>query len=212
MALSTVAALDLSLSNYRSKLAPNPLPLRNTAMLAPDFDHQPDLCGSTLRLKPLAEDDFEGLYQAAADPDIWAGHPARDRYKREVFETYFASLLATKKALAVIAIDSGEIVGTSSYYTPPDLPDSVAIGFTFLVRAKWGGHSNRELKQLMVEHAFKAHDIVYFHIAPTNIRSQKATMKLGAVHLYDAELKISAAPALAKCYGLTRAQWEASRG
>lgn len=179
-------------------------------MLAHDFDHQPDLCGSTLRLKPLAEDDFEGLYQAAADPDIWAGHPARDRYKREVFETYFASLLATKKALAVIAIDSGEIVGTSSYYTPPDLPDSIAIGFTFLARAKWGGNANRELKQLMLEHAFKVYDIVYFHIAPTNIRSQKATMKLGAVHLYDAELKISAAPALAKCYGLTRAQWEAS--
>ncbi|MEB0224362.1 GNAT family N-acetyltransferase [Pseudomonas sp. 10S4] len=181
-------------------------------MLAHDFDCQPNLCGSTLRLKPLADSDFVGMYQAAADPDIWAGHPAKDRYKCEVFEVYFASLLATKKALAVIDIESGEIVGTSSYYAPPDLPDSIAIGFTFLVRAKWGGNSNRELKRLMVEHAFKAHEIVYFHIAPSNTRSQKATMKLGAVHLYDAELKISTAPASAKCYGLTRAQWEASCG
>ncbi|WP_242487943.1 GNAT family N-acetyltransferase [Pseudomonas sp. TH31] len=107
-------------------------------MLAHDFDWQPNLCGSTLRLKPLAECDLEGLYQAAADPDIWAGHPARERYKREVFEAYFTSLLATEKALAIIDIESGEIVGTSSYYTPPDLPDSIVIGFTFLVRAKWG--------------------------------------------------------------------------
>lgn len=140
-------------------------------MSAPDFDCQPDLCASTLKLKPLEDSDFEGMFQAAADPEIWGGHPARDRYKREVFEAYFASLLATKKALTVIDIASGDIVGTSSYYTPPDLPNSIAIGFTFLVRAKWG-----------------------------------------AVHLYDAELKISAAPALAKCYGLTHAQWKASQG
>lgn len=175
-----------------------------------DFDCQPRLYGSTLRLKPLANSDFEGMYQAAADPDIWAGHPASDRHKREVFEAYFSALLDKRKALAVLDIDSGKIVGMSSYYTPPDVPGSIAIGFTFLVRAKWGGNANRELKQLMVEHALKAYEIVYFHIAPTNIRSQKATLKLGAVHLYDAELKISAAPALAKCYGLTRAQWHAS--
>jgi RimJ/RimL family protein N-acetyltransferase len=179
-------------------------------MSAHDFDYQPDLRGSTLRLKPLADSDLDAMFQAAADPHIWDGHPARDRYKRDVFEVYFASLLATKKALAVTDIASGDIVGTSSYYTPPDLPNSIAIGFTFLVRAKWGGDANRELKQLMLEHAFRAYDIVYFHIAPTNIRSQTATLKLGAVHLYDAELKISAEPALAKCYGLTRAHWEAS--
>ena len=179
-------------------------------MSAHDFDCQPDLRGSTLRLKPLADSDLDAMFQAAADPHIWDGHPARDRYKRDVFEVYFASLLATKKALAVTDIASGDIVGTSSYYTPPDLPNSIAIGFTFLVRAKWGGDANRELKQLMLEHAFRAYDIVYFHIAPTNIRSQTATLKLGAVHLYDAELKISAKPALAKCYGLTRAHWKAS--
>jgi len=176
-----------------------------------DFDCQPVLCGSTLRLRPLAESDFEGMFLAASDPCIWAGHPASDRYERQVFEAYFASRLATGKALAVIDIDSGQIVGTSSYYSPPDLPESIAIGYTFLVRAKWGGDTNRELKRLMVEHAFKTYDTVYFHIAPSNIRSQKAAMKIGAVHLYDAELKVSTAPALCKCYGLTRAQWAASQ-
>lgn len=30
-------------------------------------------------------------------------------------------------------------------------------------------------------------------------------MKLGTVRVHDAELKVSAAPALAKCYGLTHA-------
>nr|WP_274610102.1 GNAT family N-acetyltransferase [Pseudomonas sp. TH15] len=167
------------------------------------------MCGPTLRLRPLTASDVEGMFSAAGDPEIWIGHPARDRYQRQVFETYFAARLATRQALAVIDIESGEIVGTSSYYAPPDLPDSIAIGFTFLVRAKWGGNSNRELKRLMVEHAFKAHEIVYFHIAPSNTRSQKATMKLGAVHLYDAELNLSGVAAVCRCYGVTQAQWAA---
>ncbi|MCU1737980.1 MULTISPECIES: GNAT family N-acetyltransferase [unclassified Pseudomonas] len=87
-------------------------------MSALDLECQPVLCGSTLMLKPLADSDFEGMFQAAADPEIWASHPARGRYQREVFEAYFASLLATKKALAVIDTASQDIVGTSSYYTP----------------------------------------------------------------------------------------------
>lgn len=176
----------------------------------PAFDCQPFLQGKTLTLRPQTKDDFEALFEAASDPGIWALHPASDRYKREVFEGYFASLLASKKALIVIDTASGKIVGGSSYYTPPDLPDSLAIGFTFLVREKWGGAANRELKQLMVEHAFNTYDIVYFHIATTNIRSQKATLKLGAVHLYDALLNLSTEPREWKCYGLTKDQWHAS--
>ena len=113
-------------------------------MTADDFDCQPDLRGSSLRLKPLADSDLEGMFKAAADPHIWAGHPARDRYKRDVFEAYFASLLATKKALAVVDIACGDIVGTSSYYTPPDLPNSIAIGFTFSWTCQSGGYGNSE--------------------------------------------------------------------
>lgn len=179
-------------------------------MPAPAFDRQPVLQGNTLTLRPQTAGDFEAMFEAASDPAIWVGHPASDRYKREVFETYFASLLETKTALVVIDTVSGKIVGGSSYYTPPDLPESLAIGFTFLVREKWGGAANRELKQLMVEHAFNAYGIVYFHIAATNIRSQKATLKLGATHLYDAKLNLSTAPRDWKCYGLTKDQWHAS--
>ncbi|WP_031320413.1 GNAT family N-acetyltransferase [Pseudomonas piscis] len=173
-----------------------------------DFNYQPYLSGRSLRLEPLTKCHFDEMLDAASDPKIWEGHPSTDRFKREVFEPYFASLLATEKALAVIDVQQEKVIGSSSYYTPPDQCDSIAIGFTFLVREHWGGGSNRELKHLMVEHAFKLYDRVFLHIAPTNIRSQKATMKLGAEHLYDAELNLSSAPKLWKCYALTRAQWQ----
>ncbi|WP_433899693.1 GNAT family N-acetyltransferase [Pseudomonas sp. PSE1(2024)] len=175
-----------------------------------DFNWQPVLSGSTLKLRPLTDSDFENMFLAASDPGIWAGHPANDRHERPVFEAYFAARLATAKALTIIDSESGQIVGMSSYYVPPDLPESIAIGYTFLVRAKWGGDANRELKDLMLAHAFKVYDTVYFHIAPTNIRSQKAALKIGATHLYDAELKLSAVPAWCQCYGLTRTQWAGS--
>ncbi|MCE1118840.1 MULTISPECIES: GNAT family N-acetyltransferase [Pseudomonas] len=171
------------------------------------FDYQPVLQGVSLRLESLTRLHFEAMLLAASDPLIWAGHPSADRYKPEVFEPYLETLLATGKALAVIDVRQGTVIGGSSYYTPPDQLDGIAIGFTFLVRAHWGGASNRELKGLMLEHAFKRHDRVFFHIAPTNIRSQKATLKLGAEHLYDAQLNLSGASRLWKCYALTRARW-----
>ncbi|WP_347340476.1 GNAT family N-acetyltransferase [Pseudomonas sp. TH43] len=174
-----------------------------------DFDCQPVLCGPTLRIRPLTASDVEGMFSAASDPEIWIDHPARDRYQRPVFESYFAARLATRQALTIFDVDTEQIVGMSSYYTPPDLPDSIAIGYTFLVREKWGGEANRELKRLMLEHSFSAYDTVYLHIAPTNIRSQKAALKIGAVHLYDAELNLSGVAALCRCYGVTQAQWAA---
>jgi RimJ/RimL family protein N-acetyltransferase len=174
------------------------------------FDCQPPLYGSTLKLRALSGSDFEAMFLAASDPLIWAGHPASNRYERQVFEAYFSARLASAKALAVIDNESGQIVGMSSYYTPPDHPESIAIGYTFLVRTKWGGEANRELKTLMLEHAFTVYDIVYFHVGPANIRSQKALLKIGAVHVSDAELNLSGAPALCKCYGLSKAQWLAS--
>lgn len=175
-------------------------------MPAEMFDYQPVLSGVTLKLEPLSENHFEGMCQAAGDPGIWAGHPASDRYKRAVFERYFASLLNTEKALAVLDVDSGEVIGGSSFYTPPDRLDAIAIGFTFLVRAKWGGATNFELKSLMIEHASKAYDVVYFHIAPSNIRSQKATLKLGAEFLCDQMLDLSTGLQLWKCYALNTTQ------
>jgi RimJ/RimL family protein N-acetyltransferase len=38
----------------------------------------------------------------------------------------------------------------------------------------------------MLDHAFKSYPDVRFHIAPANIRSQKATAKLGADYVYEA--------------------------
>lgn len=176
-------------------------------MLPPGFDAQPTLTGAALTLRPLAAADLDNLHTAANHPDIWAGHPAKDRYKREVFESYFQALLNSAATLVVIDRHTGTIIGCSRYYAAPDQPDSISIGFTFLNNAYWGGGTNFELKRLMLEHAFKTVDEVWFHIDPSNLRSQKATGKLGAECVYEAVLDLGGKAVLWGCYRLRHQDW-----
>jgi len=142
-------------------------------------DLQPILSDYLITLRPLRLDDFESLYAVASDPLLWEQHPCRDRYKRDVFQTLFTDRLKTKGALVVCDNNSGKkIVGSSGYYQFEG--DSIVIGYTFLSRARWGGAYNRSLKGLMLDHAFEYVPKVRFHIADSNLRSQKAIEKLGA--------------------------------
>ncbi|WP_298905597.1 GNAT family N-acetyltransferase [uncultured Aliiroseovarius sp.] len=171
------------------------------------FNDQPELDGDTLRLRGLREEDREALYQAASDPETWAGHPAKDRHMRDVFDPYFDMLLAAGGTLIVFDKSRDRVIGCSRYYVGPDAPDDIAIGFTFLNHRYWGGEVNLRMKQLMLDHAFAHFDRVWFHIAPDNIRSQKATMKIGAVFTSDEELDLSGSVLPWKCYRLDRAAW-----
>lgn len=125
-----------------------------------------------------------------------------------MFTRYFDFLLKTGSTLAIIDPRSAKHIGCSRYYAAPDQPGSVSIGFTFLGRPYWGGTTNFELKRLMLNHAFETVSEVWFHIDPTNLRSQKATAKLGARHAYDATLDLSGTPAPWMCFCLTTSAWE----
>lgn len=171
------------------------------------FDPQPDLLGPTLRMRPLRESDLESLHAAASDPATWAGHPAKERHKRDVFESYFRFLLDSGTTLVAVDHATDTVIGCSRYYVPPDHLDGIALGFTFLDHRHWGGAMNRAMKQLMLDHAFLSFPEVWFHIDPTNIRSQKATAKLGAVHAGDATLDLAGTPARWMCFRLGRDDW-----
>ena len=171
------------------------------------FDTTKPLNCDALILTPLSEADRDDLTRAASDPLTWAGHPAKDRHDPKVFGAYFDFLVVAGGAYVVRDRACDQIIGCSRYYTAPDMPQTIGIGFTFLHHDYWGGAWNRRLKALMVEHAFSQFEDVWFHIDPTNIRSQKATMKLGAVWEYDAELDLAGQPAMWKVYRLSKDAW-----
>jgi len=190
---------------------------------------QPTLIGNSLVLTPLQPEDWPALAQAASDPLIWQLHPEPERYKAEVFRPVFDSGLASGSAFTIRDKHSGEVLGTTRYYElEPPLAGggdgssgdasaansdgdggSVAIGYTFLVRSRWGGSTNTELKQLMLQHAFASVDTVWFHVGSENLRSQKAVQKLGAV-LSHSEIKApTGIPRETYCYRLAKTVWQA---
>jgi len=89
--------------------------------------------------------------------------------------------LASGGALTVVDGPSACVIGSSRYHGYDEERREVEIGWTFLARSHWGGVYNRELKRLMLGHAFRFVDTVVFLIAPGNIRSQRAIEKIGGI-------------------------------
>src|SRR3954471_1718487 len=143
------------------------------------FDLQPTLTGKLIELRPLKPTNFDELFRAASDPLIWEQHPENTRYKKEVFQTYFDSAVESKGAFVVVDRKSGRIIGSSRYCALKSEESEVEGGYTCLERAYWGGEYNREMKQLMLDHAFKFVKRVVFVVGEDNLRSQKAMQKIG---------------------------------
>lgn len=147
------------------------------------FDLQPVLKGETLELRPLRPEDFHDLYAVASDPLIWEQHPIRDRYKEEVFREFFLEALESGGALVAIDSKDGQVIGSSRFHAYNEEKSEIEIGWTFLARSHWGGIYNGEMKQLMLQHAFKFVNSVIFLVGPQNFRSQRALEKIGGVRV-----------------------------
>lgn len=145
------------------------------------FDLQPNLKGTLLELRPLRATDFQPLYALASDPLIWEQHPASDRWKEDVFRQLFQESLDSGGAL--IAIDSklGKVIGWSRFHGYDAQKSEIEIGWTFLARSYWGGTYNREMKELMLRHAFAFVDHVVFVVGSKNLRSRRAVEKIGGI-------------------------------
>ena len=143
------------------------------------FDLQPTLKGDLLELRPLSANDFRLLYAAASDPLIWQQHPVKDRWKEDVFRAFFQESLDSGGALMAIDCKLGKVIGSSRFHGYDEHRSEIEIGWTFLARSHWGGTYNREMKELMLRHAFAFADRVVFLVGPKNLRSRRAVEKIG---------------------------------
>ena len=146
-----------------------------------EFDLQPNLKGKLIELRPLVPEDWDELFAVASDPLIWEQHPESDRYTEDVFRTYFRGALESGGAFAILDKNTGEIIGSTRFFGYEPYKSEIEIGWTFLARKYWGEIYNWELKQLMLDHAFKFVENVMFLVGEDNVRSQRATEKIGAI-------------------------------
>ena len=148
-------------------------------MSEPDF--QPTLTGPTVIVRPVRADDWTALFAAGSDPEIWKVHPIPDRYTERAFREYFDGAVASRMGFVFVDRSTGQLIGSSRYYGYDAKRSEVEIGWTFITRSHWGGKTNREVKRLMLDHAFTFLDTVIFWVGEKNWRSQGAMTKIGGV-------------------------------
>ena len=148
-------------------------------MSQPDF--QPTLVGPSITVRPIVAEDWPALFAAGSDPEIWAVHPVPDRYTEPKFRKFFDDALRSKMGFVFVDRASGQLIGSSRYYGYEPDRSEVEIGWTFIVRSHWGGRANREVKRLMLDHAFTFADTAVFWVAEKNWRSQGAMTKIGGL-------------------------------
>lgn len=160
-------------------------------------------------LEPLAEQDFDVLYALASDPRVWEQHPNKDRWKKDEFVNYFEGAMQSKGAFKIIDKASGEVAGGTRFYEYDPEARSIAIGYTFYATRFWGKGINPSVKKLMLDHAFQFVDTVIFHIGATNLRSQIAIGRIGAVKVGEQSIAYHGeAPKLNFVYEIKKEDWE----
>jgi RimJ/RimL family protein N-acetyltransferase len=176
------------------------------------FNLQPVLENDKAILYPLQENDFEALYAVASDPKIWEQHPNRDRWKKEVFRTYFDGAIQSKGAFRIVDRSNGAVAGCTRFYDHSEQESSVMIGYTFFGTDYWGKGFNPSVKALMLDYAFDHVSRVNFQVGANNIRSQMAIARLGAKKVREHEVAYyGEAPKLNYVFSLEKEEWRQNR-
>ena len=149
------------------------------------FNLQPTLQNDFVILQPLAPADFERLYAVAADPLVWEQHPNKNRYQREVFQTFFEGAIQSQGAFLVLDAMTKDVIGSTRFYDFDEITSCISIGYTFYGRNYWGKPYNHSAKALMLDYAFQHVSSVLFFIGANNIRSQIAIGRVGAVKIRE---------------------------
>jgi len=136
-------------------------------------------------LEPLEQRHFDELYLVASDPLIWEQHPNPDRYKLDAFTNYFKGAMESGGAFIIRDASSGIALGSSRYCAYNEANNEIQIGYTFFSRGCWGKSINKEVKTLMLSHAFNYVDKVAFYVGANNIRSQKAMERIGGIKVRE---------------------------
>jgi len=161
---------------------------------APEPDRwyaQEVLAGSKVRLVPLTDEHAEGFLDAlwAADgaPEVyrWLGSepPATLDQVRSVIRAALAQRAAGQRfPFAQLDADTGQFIGTTSYYELAPASRALAIGYTWLGTPWWRTGHNTESKLLLLGHAFDTLGAarVVWHTDVLNTRSRAAIERLGA--------------------------------
>ncbi len=143
------------------------------------------LNGKHIRLEPLEPQHYAALYDAL-EPEIFGLMPQDPtRNKTKTLAEFVAQLEwpSTRMPFVVILQESGEIVGSSSFFATDLANKGVEIGGTWYKKSVQGTFVNPESKYLLLELAFEVWNVLRVQLKThhLNLQSQRAIEKLGAI-------------------------------
>ena len=140
-----------------------------------------------VKLVPLSLEQLDDLLEFSRDASLWEQWTERPPDNREEMRRYIENGIAAKQAgkrvpFAIYIKADDKYVGSTSYLDPDAVHKTVEIGHTWLATKYHGSGVNREMKELLLEHAFNALSVnrVMLETDATNMRSRRAIEKLGA--------------------------------
>ena len=143
--------------------------------------------GQLVVVEPLAAAHEQGLIEAASDPEMFAWMPIDMAASRETLRDWLATALAGAQRerevpYAILAADSGAVLGSTRFLEPRLEHLRVEIGWTWVTRGAWASGVNVETKLLLLGHAFEREGLrrVEFKTDARNERSRGALLALGA--------------------------------
>jgi RimJ/RimL family protein N-acetyltransferase len=144
------------------------------------------LHGSIVRLEPLSLDHIPPLAEVALDPAIWQWTIARPTTEAELRAWAETAIAArdegTELPFATIDLASGRPIGSSRYLNVVLAHRRVEIGWTWVAPPFQRTGANREMKLLMLGHAFDTLGCrrVEFKTDSLNEKSRTALLGIGA--------------------------------
>ncbi len=143
------------------------------------------LTGRIVRVEPLEPRHAPGLL-AAADPALFRFTPQGPaEWSVAGFEADIRRVTALPDvvAFAMILVETGAVIGRTTYMDIRPPHRGLEIGRTWISRPHQGTKVNPEVKHLMLRHAFETLGAIRVQLATggNNLHSQAAIAKLGAV-------------------------------
>ena len=140
--------------------------------------------GKTVRVEPLTWEHSEGLWRVA-EPAIFKITPGpMGEWNRENWDVFMKKTLAMEGRIpfAVVLKETGQPVGSTSYFDIRPAHKGLEIGYTWYAMAYQGTQVNPENKYLLLRHAFETLGAIRVQLKTDkrNLRSQAAIAKLGA--------------------------------
>ncbi|WP_057937751.1 GNAT family N-acetyltransferase [Algoriphagus resistens] len=137
----------------------------------------------SVRLAPIAEEDFQNLMLLTDVPSLWTYFTYNLSIPEEFMEWANQALEGQRLQFSVWDKNINQLVGSTAFGNYSERDRRIEIGWTWLGAEFHGTGINRVMKLLMLEYCFEKLKLKRVEIKTDvlNIPARKALVKLGAV-------------------------------